>query len=136
MMTAMRTLLVAMGVPDAEILEEVFLSPATTPSAGASNPPPEFDDAPDDGVVANVTFRRTNKMAELPTDVTVLEAAERVGVDIPFECRSGICGQCRTTLLSGRVTMDVQDALTPADRTKGLILACQARARRDIEVDA
>ena len=27
MMTAMRTLLVAMGVPDAEILEEVFLSP-------------------------------------------------------------------------------------------------------------
>ena len=125
-----------MGVPDAEILEEVFLSPATTPSGGASNSPPEFDDAPDDGVVANVTFRRTNKVAELPADVTVLEAAERVGVDIPFECRSGICGQCRTTLLSGRVTMDVQDALTSADRTKGLILACQARARRDIEVDA
>jgi ferredoxin-NADP reductase/DMSO/TMAO reductase YedYZ heme-binding membrane subunit len=136
MMNAMRTLLVAMGVPDAEILEEVFLSPATIPSAGASNPPPEFDDGPDDGVVANVRFRRTNKVAELPTDVTVLEAAERVGVDIPFECRSGICGQCRTTLLSGRVTMDVQDALTAADRTNGLILACQARARRDIEVDA
>jgi len=75
-------------------------------------------------------------VAELPTDVTVLEAAERAGVEIPFECRSGICGQCRTMLLSGRVTMDVQDALSAADRAKGLILACQARARRDIEVDA
>ena len=32
--------------------------------------------------------------------------------------------------------MDVQDALTAADRAKGLILACQARAARDIEVDA
>jgi hypothetical protein len=30
----------------------------------------------------------------------------------------------------------VQDALTPADRSKGLILACQARAVRDVTVDA
>ncbi len=72
----------------------------------------------------------------MPREQTVLEAAEDAGVDIPFECRSGICGQCKTTLVAGRVTMDVQDALTPADRLKGLILACQARAARDIEVDA
>jgi ferredoxin len=66
----------------------------------------------------------------------VLEAAENCGVEIPFECRSGICGQCKTPLLVGRVTMEVQDALTAADRLKGLILACQARAVRDVEVDA
>jgi ferredoxin-NADP reductase/DMSO/TMAO reductase YedYZ heme-binding membrane subunit len=135
MMSAMRTLLLGMGVPDGEILEEVFLSPAA-PGPGAPNAAPERDDAPDDGAVANVTFKRTNKVAELPRDVTVLEAAEGVGIDIPFECRAGICGQCRTALLSGRVSMDVQDALTAADRKNGLILACQARAVRDIEVDA
>ncbi len=136
MMHAMRTLLLAMGVPDADIIEEMFLSPAAGVATGGANQTPELDNAPEDGVLANVTFRRTNKVAELPMDVTVLEAAERVGVEIPFECRSGICGQCRTPLLSGRVTMDVQDALTAADRAKGLILACQARAVRDIEVDA
>jgi hypothetical protein len=32
--------------------------------------------------------------------------------------------------------MDVEDALTAADRSRGLILACQAHAPRDIEVDA
>jgi len=34
------------------------------------------------------------------------------------------------------VTMEVQDALTPGDRAKGLILACQARAARDLVIDA
>ena len=66
----------------------------------------------------------------------MLEAAEDAGVDIPFECRSGICGQCKTPLVSGRVTMDVQDALSAADRARGLILACQARALQPIEIDA
>jgi ferredoxin len=32
--------------------------------------------------------------------------------------------------------MAVQDALTPADRAKRLILACQARAVGDIVLDA
>jgi hypothetical protein len=32
--------------------------------------------------------------------------------------------------------MDVQDALTASDRSKGLILACQARAIQDVEVYA
>jgi ferredoxin len=66
----------------------------------------------------------------------VLEVAEECGVAIPFECRSGICGQCKTKLVSGKVAMDVQDALTPSDRAKGLILACQARAARDTVIDA
>jgi ferredoxin len=32
--------------------------------------------------------------------------------------------------------MDVQDALSAADRSKGLILACQAHATHDIEIHA
>jgi ferredoxin-NADP reductase/DMSO/TMAO reductase YedYZ heme-binding membrane subunit len=136
MMAAMRQLLLGMGVPDAEILEEVFLSPATAASSSAADTPLGGDAVPDDGGVASMAFKRTHKVAEVPRSVTVLEAAESVGVEIPFECRSGICGQCRTALLSGQVTMEVQDALSPGDRAKGLILACQARAIRDIEVDA
>jgi len=68
--------------------------------------------------------------------LTVLEVAEENGITIPFECRSGICGQCKTKLVSGKVAMEVQDALTPADRAKGLILACQARCAKDVVIDA
>jgi ferredoxin-NADP reductase/DMSO/TMAO reductase YedYZ heme-binding membrane subunit len=130
MMTAMRALLVELGVPDAQIHQEAFISP---PAVETTAP---VDDAPAEAAgPANIRFERTRKTAE-STELTVLEAAEDCGVAIPFECRSGICGQCKTRLISGKVTMEVQDALTSGDRAKGLILACQARAARDVVVDA
>jgi ferredoxin-NADP reductase/DMSO/TMAO reductase YedYZ heme-binding membrane subunit len=139
MMAAMRAMLVTMGIPDAEVLQEAFVSPsAVEPVAGpTAADTANATDAPlPDGTPATILFKRAGRSAELTTDQTVLEAAEQAGVDIHFECRSGICGQCKTRLVSGRVTMEVQDALTAADRSKGIILACQARAARDVEVDA
>jgi ferredoxin-NADP reductase/DMSO/TMAO reductase YedYZ heme-binding membrane subunit len=163
MMAAMRALLVGMGVPDAEIHQEAFLSPAAAVAAttdapadaqaagergeaaaagtgsaeGAAAGAPAVDAADAaDGDAGSVRFLRAGKTAELPAGLTVLEAAEEAGVEIPFECRSGICGQCKTKLVSGRVSMEVQDALTPSDKSKGLILACQARAAGGLVVDA
>ena len=53
---------------------------------------------------------------------------------------SGRCelprSSCRVKLVSGRVTMAVEDALTDQDRAEGYILACQAKVQGDIEVDA
>jgi ferredoxin-NADP reductase len=136
MMTAMRSILVGMGVPDAEVQQEAFVSPpASGRPTGAAAAEPAEDPLPD-GAVATIVFKRSGKVAELSPEQSVLEAAEATGVDIPFECRSGICGQCRTRLIAGRVTMEVQDALTAADRSKGFILACQAHATRDIEIYA
>ncbi|MEO7730025.1 MAG: ferric reductase-like transmembrane domain-containing protein [Kofleriaceae bacterium] len=134
MMTAMRRLLVdQLHVPDAEVLEEAFISPPAPVDAADAGDAPAAQRAP--GEPGSVRFARANKTAEL-VELTVLEAAEEAGVEIPFECRSGICGQCKTRLISGNVTMDVQDALTPADRSKRLILACQARPVGDVVVDA
>lgn len=138
MMIAMREMLVAMGVPDAEILQEAFVSPS--PSSAAANEDTGVAmstvEPVTGGGASTVHFQRAGKTAELATHLTLLEAAEEAGVRIPFECRSGICGQCKTKLVSGQVTMDCPDALTPGDRARGLILACQARAVRDIVVDA
>ncbi|HEU4733032.1 MAG TPA: ferric reductase-like transmembrane domain-containing protein [Kofleriaceae bacterium] len=148
MMAAMRRLLVdEMGIPGAEVLEEAFVSPPAAsegdpvarspgdPAAmAAADPPPIAPAGAGEG--ASVRFQRAGKSAELSPELTVLEAAEDAGVAIPFECRSGICGQCKTRLVSGTVTMEVQDALTAADRSRRLILACQARAVGDVVVDA
>jgi ferredoxin-NADP reductase/DMSO/TMAO reductase YedYZ heme-binding membrane subunit len=141
MMTAMRRLLVdQLGIPDAEVMQEAFVSPPAASEAddvaAAPSAPAAGDGAAPTGESANVRFQRAGKTAELSSELTVLEAAEDAGVTIPFECRSGICGQCKTHLISGTVTMAVQDALTPADRSKRLILACQARAVGDVVVDA
>jgi ferredoxin len=131
MMTAMRSLFVAIGVPDVDIHQEAFVSPPT-PAAG--EPEPELVEVAEGA--RNLRFERAGKDVDLTNGTTVLEAAEECGVAIPFECRSGICGQCKTKLISGRVVMAVQDALTRADKQKGLILACQARAVKDTVVDA
>jgi ferredoxin-NADP reductase/DMSO/TMAO reductase YedYZ heme-binding membrane subunit len=139
MMIAMRALLVEMGVPDAEILEEAFVSPPSPPPGEVATDDPAAASAiaPDaSGETRSVRFQRAGKTAELGDDLTVLEAAEEAGISIPFECRSGICGQCKTKLVSGNVTMVVQDALTPGDKAKRLILACQARPIRHVVIDA
>jgi ferredoxin-NADP reductase/DMSO/TMAO reductase YedYZ heme-binding membrane subunit len=145
MMIAMRRLLAGeLGIPDAEVLEEAFVSPpapasnedADASAAAPAEPAATVGTGAGQAEVASVRFQRAGKSAEAPADLTVLEAAEDAGVTIPFECRSGICGQCKTHLISGTVTMDVQDALTPTDRSKRLILACQARAVGDVVVDA
>jgi ferredoxin-NADP reductase/DMSO/TMAO reductase YedYZ heme-binding membrane subunit len=137
MMTAMRRLLVdEIGIPDAEVLQEAFVSPPSPPAGetGLSAAPDDVAAVAADAAPARVTFRRSGKTTE--TSSTLLEAAEDAGVAIPFECRSGICGQCKTHLVSGTVAMAVQDALTPGDRSRRLILACQARAVGDVVIDA
>jgi ferredoxin-NADP reductase/DMSO/TMAO reductase YedYZ heme-binding membrane subunit len=136
MMTAMRAILVGMGVPDAEVLQEAFISPASSAAADTHDATAFMDVAVSSTGAASIVFARAGRTAEISPDQTVLEAAEDAGVEIPFECRSGICGQCKTMLLTGRVRMEVEDALTAVDRSRGLILACQAHAIAGIAVDA
>ena len=134
-MQAARKLFVELGVPTEKVFEEAFVSPPTPKDeteADAAMTPVEVDTGGDHVV----TFKRAGKTAEGIAGLTILEAAEENEIAIPFECRSGICGQCKCKLVSGRVVMEAQDALTAADRAKGLILACQARPVQNCEVDA
>lgn len=66
----------------------------------------------------------------------ILEAALDAGVPYPHGCGSGECGSCKSVLISGSVTMDPYspDALSDAERQKGLILACRARVVSDVSV--
>jgi len=85
---------------------------------------------------ASITFARAGKSKPVSASQTVLEASEDLGVDISYDCRAGICGQCKTKLLAGRVVMEVEDALEDADRLSNLILRCQARWVDEVVVDA
>ncbi|CAN5918470.1 hypothetical protein BH11MYX2_BH11MYX2_23410 [soil metagenome] len=132
MMAAMRTVLVGMGIPNAEIHEEAFISP-TAPAEGdvGGGDASEIDAE----ATRAYQFKRAKKAVELPGGLSVLEAAEEAGVEIPFDCRSGICGQCKCTLVSGRVVMESTDALTLKDRANNVVLACQAIPVSDVVID-
>jgi ferredoxin-NADP reductase len=140
MMDSTRAILLELGIPRENIRTEAF-GPAEKPQerqavvqaamAEASRVP-----AGDVATGAQVKFTISGKTAPLPPDTTVLEAAEHVGVAIDASCRAGTCGTCKVRLLKGSVTMAVQDALSPEDKGKGLILACQAQATEGVEVEA
>jgi ferredoxin-NADP reductase len=145
MMTAMRALLRELGVPGDAVKTEAFVSTAATPDtapvADIASAPGEASSSGTpgislDGEPAQVRFERSGRVFEMPASMTILETAEAAGVEIPFECRSGICGQCKTRLLGGRVTMDSEDALSAAEKTRGFILACQAHPLGRVTVDA
>jgi ring-1,2-phenylacetyl-CoA epoxidase subunit PaaE len=69
--------------------------------------------------------RRTFPMA--PSDASVLAAAERAGLELPFSCRSGICATCRTRIVEGAAVMAHNIALERWETDSGFLLCCQAR---------
>jgi ferredoxin len=76
------------------------------------------------------------KTAPVAPEKSLLEISEGAGLNIDFECRSGICGRCKTRLLAGSVTMEVQDALDDVDRSNNLILLCQAKSADPVTLEA
>jgi ferredoxin-NADP reductase/DMSO/TMAO reductase YedYZ heme-binding membrane subunit len=132
-------LLRELGVPPAQIKSEAFIAakraeapaPADSPAAAISPATPS-----DDSAVATLTFARSAKSVPLAPDKTLLELGEEAGLDLDFECRSGICGRCKARMLSGSVTMEVQEALDANDKSKNFILLCQAKSSGDVTIEA
>ena len=86
----------------------------------------DLETAAIEGQTATITFSTSGRMIDVETTSTILEAAEQAGVSLPWECRSGICGQCKVRCTTGRVRMDSRDALSKAEEAVGYLLACQS----------
>ena len=67
---------------------------------------------------------------------TVIDAGERVGIEMPYSCRGGMCCTCRAKLVSGEVDMALNYSLEPWEMEAGYVLTCQARPlTKEIVVD-
>ncbi|TSE26146.1 CDP-6-deoxy-L-threo-D-glycero-4-hexulose-3-dehydrase reductase [Tepidimonas sediminis] len=69
---------------------------------------------------------------------TLLAAAIRQGIGLPYGCKDGACGSCKCRKLSGTVTHGPhQDkALSAEEEAAGLILTCCATAHSDVVIEA
>ena len=59
-------------------------------------------------------------------DRSLLDAALRAGIELPYSCKGGMCCTCRARVLSGKVRMDKNYSLEPRDLDAGFVLTCQA----------
>jgi ferredoxin-NADP reductase len=55
--------------------------------------------APKPGKPFEVKLAVSNKVIQVGENESLLEAVERAGVDAPYLCRGGACGQCETNVL-------------------------------------
>lgn len=63
---------------------------------------------------------------------TLLEALERTGHEVEYQCRSGYCGSCRVKLLSGSVSYREHPL---ALVLPGEILPCCCTVTEDLQLD-
>src|SRR5207244_10857143 len=73
------------------------------------------------------------KRREVPVaeEESILDAALRAGMDLPFACKGGMCSTCRAKLVEGHAQMEVNYSLEPWELKAGFILTCQARPTTD-----
>ncbi|HTH44769.1 MAG TPA: CDP-6-deoxy-delta-3,4-glucoseen reductase [Oxalicibacterium sp.] len=85
-----------------------------------------------------VTVQPSGRQFSCEADETILTAAIRAGVGLPYGCKNGACGTCRGRILSGEVTHSAHQvkALPPADAERGFSLFCCARPHTDVEIEA
>ncbi|MDX8496538.1 PDR/VanB family oxidoreductase [Mesorhizobium sp. VK22B] len=100
----------ALGWPRESIHHEEFLAPAS-------------------GKPFEVMLARSNKVIQVGEHQSLLEAIEAAGVEAPYLCRGGACGQCETDVLEYDGTFLHKDHwLTPAQCAGGdKIMPCVSR---------
>ncbi len=131
MMEAVKVMLTELKVPPELIKTENFGTAAPAPATDGTVAKPT---TPATGPL--ITFLKNNKSAKIHDDQTILELSEELNIGIEFACRVGTCGICKVKMASGEVEMAVEDGLDDDDKAQGIILACQAKAKGPVEVEA
>jgi len=85
-----------------------------------------------------ITVQPSGRGFEVERDETLLSAAIRQGVGLPYGCKDGACGSCKSRLLEGRVIHGAHQtrALPPDEEAAGLILPCCATPQTDCTIEA
>ena len=66
---------------------------------------------------------------------SLVDAALRQGLQLPYSCRDGVCGACRGKVLAGEVEHG-RAVISQADREAGFALLCCASAKSDLTIES
>jgi NADH oxidoreductase Hcr len=107
----------ALGAAENNIVTEQFHQPVSAPQSDKQ-----------------LTMTRLTPLANYPVPAgsTLLAAMEQHQLPINAACRAGVCGSCKTRVLSGDFTTTSQMTLTDAEIAEGYVLACSCQLHGDL----
>jgi ferredoxin-NADP reductase/MOSC domain-containing protein YiiM len=125
--------LVELGFEPAQIHTEIFgTTAALTPGIAATTVPPHKPVGPP-GPGPQVQFARSGITAPWgPPSSSLLEFAEACDVSARWSCRTGVCHNCETALISGTVDYNLEPLEPPAP---GNILMCCTQPAEPVVID-
>lgn len=127
-MRAARSICGELGLPAPNYHEESF------DAAVIDDAPAPVTDAVE-ARVFNVQFSKQNKAVSVRADQTVLSCAKKGGVRIPSSCANGICGTCKSKLVSGQVDMKHDGGIRQREIDAGFFLPCCSRPLSDLVIE-
>jgi CDP-4-dehydro-6-deoxyglucose reductase len=85
-----------------------------------------------------VTVQPSGQTFDVEEGESVLTAALRQDLVLPYGCRNGACGSCKGSIIAGSVDYGVHQkkALTDQEKAQGKALFCQARPLGDVVIEA
>jgi ferredoxin len=101
-----------------------------------TNPNPNQDQGQGQGQDSfTVAFAASGRSIACPSGSTILAAARAAGLFLPSACNKGVCGTCKSRLVSGTVELRHGGGIRQREIDAGMTLLCCARPRSDLVVD-
>lgn len=129
MMNAVKTSLAKSGVSRKKIHQELFTSELSEHTTAKSNWVP-----PTHPVLSRITMTldgKTFSFDHTSANEVILDAALKMGADLPFSCKGGVCCTCKAKLLEGEVEMERNYGLEQDQVDAGYVLTCQSHPKTD-----
>ena len=125
-MAAARSIAASLGVPQERYLEESFDAAVLEPPVTEVTPAT---------TTFSVRFAKQNRTIEVGAEQTVLSCAKKAGIRIPSSCANGICGTCKSRLVSGSVDMKHGGGIRQREIDAGMFLPCCSRPLSDLVIE-
>jgi CDP-4-dehydro-6-deoxyglucose reductase len=89
-------------------------------------------------MTVTVTVLPSGKQFSVESGEFVLDAALRQNVVLPYGCKNGACGSCKSRIVEGMIEQGAHSpkALTAEEAVKGYGLMCCSKAQSDVTIEA
>ncbi len=137
-MAAVRTMLDAAGFDMAHYHEESFSFDALPSPIKGDVQETEAGIKPASnhaGAAFLVQFTKSERNVDCGADEFVLNTAIKAGLRLPFACSKGVCGTCKSKLLSGKVDMHHGGGIRQREIDQGMILICCSKPLTDLVIE-